>query len=405
MIILIIKLAELESLKKKKLEKWQLLKAVRSLILLKLKNFNLKSQKGNIFIIQVKYKGGKRMRSKIFTAAVFLLIFVFSSTVNCQNPVKERPDLIQDLIEQSQIFSFAGEEEPDGIPENVSVTIYQYDGTAEEALRYVNEVLFKDDNRKPEMESSKMFLSEFLLSIKMMAEKGFSPGLDEEWLKKAEEEIVKLEGIEQESYYGYLEYPDMDKDVTIQSPFFNPVSFELLEGTYIIYTESKFAEAGEYDRGAKVDISNKLAENFLKGSWEIQKRAELDMFENQVPEIKIEIDKLIGSFEETEIEAERYLFSGQIEVNGIKYKAFSELDPVNVFAYPVRIISVLKEEAIGYHMEIWVEDTDQNIDLSISSDFEEAYERALAVEIYYSNNKEGEDYHTDDDSVDYLIRE
>lgn len=346
------------------------------------------------------------MRSKIFTsAAVFLLIFILSSTVYCQNPVKERPDLIQDLIEQSKIFSFAGEEGLDGIPENVSVTIYQYDGTAEEALRFVNEVLFKDDNRKPEVEYSKMSLSEILLSIKMMAEQGFSPGLDEEWLKKAEEEIVKLEDIEQESYYGYLEYPDIDKDVTIQSPFFNPVSFKLLEGTYIVYTESKFAEAGEYDKGAKVDISNRLAEDFLKGSWKIQKRAELDIFENQVPEIKIEIDELIGSFKEAEIEAERYLFSGKIEVNGTEYRAFSELDPVNVFVYPVRIISVLKEEGLGYHLEIWLEDTDQNIDLSISSDFEEAYERALAVGIYYSNNTQGEDYHTDDDSVDYLIRE
>lgn len=341
------------------------------------------------------------MKKIVFTFLVMLVIFLISSaSILCQSSVKERPDMLSELNELAQVFSY--EEDTHN---NISTTIYQFSGTAEEALVFVKEELFKDDNQDLEMEFDKMDLSEILISMKAMAEQGFSPILDEEWIIRADNEISRFKDLEQVVYSGGIEYPDIEKDVTIQSPFFNPVSFKVIEGTYIIYSESKFNNDSGNIRGEKVDLSNKLADNFLEGSWTIKERGEVNRFENQVPELKIRIGELVGSFEESEIDAERYLFSGDIEINGVSYKAYTKLDPVNVFAYPIRIISIIKEEGMDYQLEIWIEDIEKDINLNILSDFEEAYEKAFAVEVYYSNYGQGEEYETDYNAVDYLVKD
>jgi len=74
-----------------------------------------------------------------------------------------------------------------------------------------------------------------------------------------------------------------------------------------------------------------------------------------------------------------------------------------MFAYPIRIISILKEKGIDYKLEIWLEDIDQDLELFIESDLNEVYERAIAADIYYQGI-DGE-YLTAENKVDYLIKD
>jgi len=128
------------------------------------------------------------MKSILSTILViFLLILICSTTILCQSSVKERPDMLKELNEMAQVFSY-GEEMPD----NISTTIYQFSGTTEEALIFVEEELFKDENKNLEMEYDEMSLSEILISMKALAEQGYSPILDDDWIERADNEINKL---------------------------------------------------------------------------------------------------------------------------------------------------------------------------------------------------------------------
>jgi len=254
------------------------------------------------------------------------------------------------------------------------------------------------------MEKQKYYLTEMLIEFRRMVQMGFITTLGEEWIEKSKKEEIKLKDVEMTSYYGELNYPNMAKEVEVLSPYFSPISFILEEGVFIIISEERYdKDEEENTKGEKIELSNKLAEEFLQGNWFLQQRSDQESYEDVTPQICINVDKLICSIEETEIEAERFLFSGQIEIDGIIYDSYTELDPVNMFAYPIRIISILKEKGIDYKLEIWLEDIDQDLELFIESDLNEVYERAIAADIYYQGI-DGE-YLTAENKVDYLIKD
>src|SRR6056297_263547 len=107
---------------------------------------------------------------------IFTLILISSIAVISQNKVEERADLAQVIIEQAQLFSFAESE-----IENVKVIVYQFQGTAEEAIKYAEETLFENDSKKPEMVFSQDNLVSVLRFFRAFAEQGIVPALDEDW--------------------------------------------------------------------------------------------------------------------------------------------------------------------------------------------------------------------------------
>lgn len=340
------------------------------------------------------------MKIKLLIFMVLLVCaLMISSSALAQELITERPDLKQEVIELSKAFDFEEEE-----LNNLDFNVYQFQGTVEEALTYVEKTLLKDDEKKPEMEYSQNNLSEMLAGIRSMSEFGVISPLDKEWTAASKIEEEKLKDIKQTVYYGSIEYPNLEKEISVESPFFNPLTFRLEEGTFIILSEDRLnGENHEQILGERTELENKLAEKFFQGNWTIQKRHVEDDYDYQVPQVKIKVDKLEGSIPEIEIEAVRYLFSGEIEIEGTVYEAVSELDPVNIYAYPIRIISICKEEDSDYQLEIWVEDIDKDLQLFIQSDMEEVYEKAVGVEIeYYGSDNH---YDTEEEAVDYLIRE
>ena len=175
------------------------------------------------------------MKNKLFILmALLLLILVSSTTSLAQNVIEERVDLKEEIIKLSKVFDFEEDE-----LENVEFKVYQFRGTVEEALIFVEETLLKDESQKIKMEYSGTELSEMLVGIRTLSEYGVISTLDEEWIEASKVEEERLSDRKQKSYYGYLEYPDIEKDVSIENPYYNPITFRLEEGTYIIYSEYK----------------------------------------------------------------------------------------------------------------------------------------------------------------------
>lgn len=179
------------------------------------------------------------MKNKLFIFIFLLFLVLISSNLTfSQDLIKERPDLKEEITKLSEVLDF-GEDEL----VNVEFIVYHFQGTVEEALVYVEETLLKNESKKIEMGYNENDLSEMLAGIRSLAEYGVIPPLEEEWIETSKVEEEKLKDTKQTAYYGYLEYPNLEKDINVESPYYNSVTFRLEEGTYIIYSESKLTEA------------------------------------------------------------------------------------------------------------------------------------------------------------------
>ncbi len=169
---------------------------------------------------------------------VFLLLYILSTStmIFSQDLIKERPDLEQEILKASEIINFG---ENNVNIDNVEFTVLEFEGTVEEALVYIEETLLKDESENMEMVSNQNNLSEILMGIRSLAEYGVISKLDDNWIEASKVEEEKVKGIMQTSYYGEIEYSDSEKDISVENPFYNPATFRLEEGTYIIYSESK----------------------------------------------------------------------------------------------------------------------------------------------------------------------
>ena len=78
---------------------------------------------------------GGNMKNKLLIL-IFIILFILSSSILIlsQDLIKERPDLKEEIMELSGIFN---DEESD--IENVEFTVYQFEGTVDEALIYAEE--------------------------------------------------------------------------------------------------------------------------------------------------------------------------------------------------------------------------------------------------------------------------
>lgn len=341
------------------------------------------------------------MKNKLSILSFLLIVILISSTaVFSQNQVAERADLAQEIIEQAQVFSFAESE-----TKNIAVTVLKFQGTVEEAIKYAEETLFKEDSKKPEMELREDSLVSGLRFFRGFAEQGLIPALDEDWIKTAKEKENELGDVKQVSSFGELEYPNYKKEVTIVNPFFSPLTFKLEEGTYIIYSEYKFSQEEESQViGEQVELSDEKVFDFLIGDWEVQTRVD-DQSDSQIPEVKVSINEFIGSVWEAELEMERYLFSGQIKINGEQYAAYEILDPVYMYEYPIRLISLVDEGDQDYRLEILVSRVDDYY-FEIYSDLNEVNDNSIEINLSYEGTESFEEnYQTESDAVDYLIRE
>jgi len=232
----------------------------------------------------------------------------------------------------------------------------------------------------------------------------------EAWIEKAEKKAEKLKDVSHSSYvtaYDYTE--DVQYQINIDSPYLSPVTLEVYEGTYITVTEYLVAEADKRKKadleetlGEEISLNNELPIEYLQGEWIIKERELKSKYATQVPNVTITIKEYVGSIKEAEIDAERFLFSGEIQVEDKVYKAYTELDPVNIYADPSSFISILKEEGAEPVFAVMVIDMDSDYELFIDSDLELVYEKAFTIEIDSSVNDEY--YQTDEDEVDYLVR-
>jgi len=173
------------------------------------------------------------MKKKLVILSILLIaVLISSNAVFSQNKVEERADLAKEYIKQMQLFAADSNQ-----IENIDVTVYQFAGTAEEAVAYVKETLIKDGEEELEMELNKGSLSSKLGFFRGLVEQGIMPAVEENWIEEAKNEEEKLKDIEQKSYYGELENQGLEKEITVENPFFSLATFNLEEGTYIIYSE------------------------------------------------------------------------------------------------------------------------------------------------------------------------
>jgi hypothetical protein len=176
------------------------------------------------------------MKNK-FLILIFIIFFILSSSILIlsQDLIKERPDLKEEIMELSGIFN---DEESD--IENVEFTVYQFEGTVDEALIYAEEKILTDDINDFEIEKSTENISEMIAGIRNLSEYGIISSLDQEWIEASKVEEEKMKDVKQTVYYGELEYSNLEKEISIENPFFNPVTFRLESGTYIIYSEIEY---------------------------------------------------------------------------------------------------------------------------------------------------------------------
>lgn len=340
-------------------------------------------------------------RSLLILTFLLMAVLVIAAPLLSQNKVEERDDLSQELIEQAQVFS-----KLETTSKDIELTVLQFQGTPEEALKYALETFFKDDSKKPEMEFNKDSLAMNLRYFRGFAESGMISGLDQEWITEAEAKEKELEDEEQISGFAELEYPNLKKELSIVNPFFSPLSFRLEAGTYIIYSEDELSQNNDSQiRGESIELSDKKVLDFLIGDWKLQQRVNNEESYSQIPEVRISIKEMIGSILESEIALERYLFSGEIKINAEQYQAYKILDPVSIYEYPIRYISLIDEGNGDYRLEILVSRLDDYY-FEIYSDLENINANSIEINLIYEGVESSEDnYQTEANAVDYLIRE
>jgi hypothetical protein len=176
------------------------------------------------------------MKNRLFIL-IFLMLFILSSSslIGSQDLIKERPDLRAEIMKMSEVFE---DEESDR--KNVEFTVYQFEGTVEEALLYAEEKILKEDSKEFEIEKSTEAISEMIIGIRSLVEYGIITSLDQEWIEASKVEEKKVKARKQTVYFGELEYSNQEKEITIENPFYNPITFRLEEGTYIVYSEIEY---------------------------------------------------------------------------------------------------------------------------------------------------------------------
>ncbi|MFW6029601.1 MAG: hypothetical protein ACOCRO_05040 [Halanaerobiales bacterium] len=211
-----------------------------------------------------------------------------------------------------------------------------------------------------------------------------------------------MKDITQTTYIGSFKKDGLEIQININSPYLSPVTLEVHEGVYVYQLEIKDEVEAQENLGEKIELIDEIPVDYLKGEWTIQERELDSKYSTKVPDLSIRIDDFIGSYQEIEIEAERFLFSGEIRIEDTIYPAYTDLDPENIFAYPISYISILKEDGSKAVFDIMVADIDKDFEIYISSDLENIFENGFYIEL--DSSIDYEYYETDDDKVDYLIR-
>ncbi len=287
------------------------------------------------------------------------------------------------------------------------VYIAHVNTTPEEAIKIAEELtkeeLNSDDIVVPEMKLTESTLGNNITNTISWFGDKFTEVLGGEWIELAEKKAVELKDVKQTSYTtGFKSPKGTNVQLNIDSPYLSPISLEVHEGTYVTFIEVKDKADMEENLGEEISLSIELPIEYLRGEWTIKERELKSKYATQVPNVTIKIKEYVGSIKEAEIDAERFLFSGEIQVEDKVYKAYTELDPVNIYADPSSFISILKEEGAEPVFAVMVIDMDSDYELFIDSDLELVYEKAFTIEIDSSVNDEY--YQTDEDEVDYLVR-
>ncbi len=289
------------------------------------------------------------------------------------------------------------------------VWVHSFKGTPSEAILFLEESFKRGGIELPEMHKSEGNLSDVINNTTTVAGEQLVEVLGQDWIESAKDKAAELKDVKQISYITGFEHDGTQIQINIDSPYLSPITLEVYDGTYITQTEVAAEKEDKLNEtlGEEVSLDSKLPIEYLLGEWTIMERELDSKYDKQVPSVTIKIEDYIGSIEESEIEAERFIFSGKIIIEGEVYEAYTEIDDnLNMYAYPIRLISVLKEAGVDPVFEIWFEDMDQNLAFSASSDFSWVYENALGVKLYYNVN--GNDYDADfdgsDDDLDYIIK-
>ncbi|MFW6036103.1 MAG: hypothetical protein ACOCRZ_07605 [Halothermotrichaceae bacterium] len=288
-----------------------------------------------------------------------------------------------------------------------SIKIATINGTPVEAVNVISEMIKKQGSVLSGGELKEANLGNNIKNTITWAGDRFVEVYGEEWLNKAKKRAEEYKDIKQTIYN--TDYIDPNEDIAytfrIESPHLSPITLELYKGTFIIVTETigKSEEKKLKEMfGEKIYLDTELPIEYLKGEWTIKERELNNKYDPQVPDVKMNIIDIVASVKETEIEAERFLFSGDIKIGDTVYQAYTGTDPDIMYHYPMSIISILKEEGSEAVFSIILGDLENNYDLFIDADLKEVYENAFAIKIDSMINNES--YETDDDEVDYLIR-
>lgn len=342
-----------------------------------------------------------RIMKKIFIYLVlsFIFISVITGLILAQEVVMEHNEKLSEDQRKLWIAYGINPNQLEG------VWVHSFKGTPEEAIKFIGDIAEKNGAELPEMHKFESTLGDTINNTISVYGERLVEEFGQEWLDSAEKKAVELNDVSQISYMGGFEIEDGTKvQMNIETPYLNPLTMEVYEGTYVIQTEIKdeteAAEAGE-TFGEKISLDSELPVEYFKGEWTL--RVSDPDRDKHIPQTTIIINDYIGSIEETEIEAERFLFSGEIIIEDKVYEAFADIDnQENMYAYPISLISILKEEGLEPEFEIWIDDIDQDLSFGVSSDYKWVYENALGVNLNYDIN--GDSYMTDDDKIDYIMR-
>jgi hypothetical protein len=177
------------------------------------------------------------MRKEIFGVFILLIILILiPEFIFSQNIIKKQPELAEKIREQLSLFNF----EEEVIKE---VIVYKFKGTTEEAFVFVENNLLEEGDKLSEMKFIKNNLCEILNFYKITAEKGYFKEFDQQWLESAKKIEAEIEDIKQISYYDILINKGEEIEISIESPFFNPFSLDLAEGTHIVFVIYQFEKS------------------------------------------------------------------------------------------------------------------------------------------------------------------
>ncbi len=342
---------------------------------------------------------------KIFLVLVLLFILanVLAGIILAQDVVMEHD---VELSEEQKMLWLAYGINPNQIE---GVWVHSFRGTPEEAIAFLEGFAKKYGSELPEMHKLENNLGDTVNNTISNFGDRLVAELGQEWLESAKKKADELKDVTQISYIGgFKTSGGVEVQINIDYPYMSPISMEVHEGTYVTQTELISETAGDATAlGEKISLDSELPVEYLKGEWIIKERELESKYDEQVPAVKIIIEDYAGSIEETEIEAERFLFKGEVIIDGESYQGFADLNnPGNMFAYPMCIISILKEEGVDPEFAILLEDLDQDLSFSAYSDLKWIYENAIGVDLYYNvnGNNYDADFHGSDGKMDYVIR-